>query len=79
MADAPWREKAKRIIAALSKQSYERENRLPNGKLRKKHRPYSIPETAEKLLKTLDTNDEETAKAIFLYDYAAQKVDKEET
>ena len=75
MADAPWREKAKWIIATLSKESYERENRLPNGKLRKKHRPYSIPETAEKLLDALNKNDEETAKAIFLFNYDAKKAE----
>ena len=66
-----WRDKAHEIIAALCRASYEASNRLPNGKLRKRHVPYSVPDTARALFAALGADDEETAKAIFLYDYAA--------
>ena len=74
MADAPWREKAKRLIAAFARQAYERENRLPNGKLCKIYRPYALPEVAEELVRCLDTNDEERAKSIFVHSYEVEKL-----
>lgn len=64
-----WQGKAHRIIAALCRVEYERANRLPNGKLRNRHRSYSVPDTAQTLVEALGRNDEETAKAIFLFDY----------
>lgn len=65
MAQAAWRDKAEWIIAADAKDAYERANRLPNGRLRKKHMPYTISDRAEQLVKCLGNNDEEAAKAIF--------------
>lgn len=66
-----WREKAHRIIAALCRDSYEHANRLPDGRLRKRHVPYSVPETARRLVAALGADDEELAKSIFLHDYDA--------
>jgi len=74
--DLPWREKAKRIIAELSRQSYDQAQRLSGGGKAKRHRPYSIPEAAQRLVEALDRNDEEAAKAIFLYDYDAQQAQR---
>ena len=74
--DVSWREKAKRIIAELSRQSYDQAQRLSGGGKAKRHRPYSIPEAAQRLVEALDRNDEEAAKAIFLYDYDAQQAQR---
>jgi len=68
-----WREKAHRIIAALCRQSYEQANRLPNGMLRKRHKPYSVPEVAQRLVDCLGRDDEATAKSIFMYDYDVEQ------
>lgn len=62
----PWEERAHKIIAAMSRASYEQANRLPNGKLRKRHRPYAIPSDAQTLVDCLGRNDEEAAKALFI-------------
>ena len=70
----PWKEKAHAVIAALSKKSYEQANRLSNGRLRKRHVPYSIPEQAQQLVKCLGNEDEEGAKALFVYDYEISKL-----
>lgn len=72
--DDAWRAKAHHLIGALSRASWESANRMPNGRLRKKHVPYSIPEVAQRLIKALDENDEETAKSIFMYDYEISKL-----
>lgn len=69
-----WQEKAHRIIARLARESYLKANTSPGGNLYKKHRPYSLPETARALVDALGRNDEERAKAIFVYDYDANRV-----
>lgn len=61
-----WRHKAERLIARLARQSFEQANMMRNGKLRKRHVPYALPALAEALVKCLDRNDEERAKALFL-------------
>lgn len=61
----PWERKAHAIIAELSAASWRQANILPNGKQRKRHVPYSIPETARALVDALGRNDEHKAKAIF--------------
>lgn len=60
-----WESKANRIIASMCMQSYREANTLPNGQMRKRHIPYSVPMDAELLIRCLKTGDEETAKAIF--------------
>ena len=76
----PWEEKVHRIISALSMEAFNLANRLPNGRLRKKHVPYRIPDSAERLVECLGMKDrsaaEETAKAIFLYDYDISKLNQ---
>ena len=64
-----WENKAKRVIGVLCKESYEQAN-----KGRKRHVPYSVPETARDLTDCLNNGDEERAKAIMMYDYHASKV-----
>lgn len=66
-----WQDKAQKVIAELSRQSYEQANRLPSGKMRKKHVPYSIPDTAVRLIEALNRNDEHAAKSTMMYDYYA--------
>ena len=61
-----WRGKCHRIIHTECKRSYEQANRLKSGKLRKRHRPYSVPEIAQDMIHFLDTNDERGAKAMFI-------------
>ena len=53
-----WQDKANKIIADYSFQAW-----LNN----KKKGGYTIPEVAKELVNALATNDEEKAKAIFLY------------
>jgi hypothetical protein len=72
--DKAWRNKAHRVIYALCQQSYLQANLLPNGTLRKRHVPYSVPDEAEQLVKCLQNNDEETAKSLFLHNYAISKL-----
>lgn len=39
------------------------------GKRRKRHVPYSVPQAAQDLIDCIKTNNEERAKAIFLFNY----------
>lgn len=64
----PWEQKCHRVIAELCLSSYVRSNRLPDGSFRKRHVPYSVPEIAERLVKCLADDDEETAKSIFVHE-----------
>lgn len=57
-----WRDKAKRLIGNLCRQSYLSVNR-PG---RKRHVPYAVPELAQQLIDCLNRDDEITAKALFL-------------
>lgn len=66
MTDAPWREKAHRIITTLAEREYRRTNFRRDGKPYAKHRPYSLPDLARDLVACLDTDDEHRAKALFL-------------
>lgn len=61
----PWEQKAHRLIAEMARAAFERANRLPNGQLRKKHVPYTLPNDAVRLVKYLGENDEVGAKALF--------------
>ena len=71
-AVTPWEEKAHRIIARVCLESYRAANIKKDGSRRKRHVPYSVPDVARRLVEALGRNDEETAKAIFLFDYDAQ-------
>lgn len=71
---AHWIVKANRIIAALCRESYLAANRLPNGKMRKRHVPYTIPESARALVDALNRDDEYEAKRLMLWDYDCQRV-----
>ena len=66
----PWEQKAHRLIAELARQEFERSNRLPNGRLRARHKPYSLPPVAQQLVEILGLHDrteaEHRAKSIFL-------------
>lgn len=69
----PWEEKAHHIIATLCAASWRAANVKADGTRRKRHVPYSVPDTARRLVDALGRDDEETAKAIFLYDYDARR------
>jgi hypothetical protein len=69
-----WHDRAKMIIGKLCEESYKISQTSKNGERFKTHHPYSVPETAQRLIKALDEDDEETAKAIMLYDYHADRV-----
>jgi hypothetical protein len=47
-------------------ESYRKANYFPNGKKRKRHVQYSIPEIATALTAALDKNDEYEAKRLFI-------------
>ena len=61
-----WHDKAKRVIAEYSLQSYRQANILPNGRKRRSHVPYSIPDIARALIDALNKDDEHEAKRLFL-------------
>ena len=63
-----WRHKAHKIIGEISYAAWERANTKKNGARYKKHRAYTVPELATKLIKCLDKNDEVGAKRIFIYE-----------
>jgi hypothetical protein len=64
-----WRDKAHRIISDLCRQSYLQAETTKAGKRRKRHVPYSVPQAAQDLIDCIKTNNEERAKAIFLFNY----------
>lgn len=55
--------KAQELIAADAYRAWEEKNRLPNGRVRKRHRPYTISTRAEMMVKALGSGD---AKAVSL-------------
>lgn len=61
-----WQDKVHRVISDLCTQSYEQANRRPNGQLRRRHVPYSVPAVAALLIECLESDDEERAKAVML-------------
>ena len=61
-----WEDKAHRVIADLCATSYHQANTRKDGTRYKKHRSYSIPFLAERLIECLNTNNELEAKAIFI-------------
>ena len=61
-----WRDKARDIIARVCRESYRQANIMPNGKKRRNHVPYSIPEIATALIAALDADDEYEAKRLFI-------------
>lgn len=61
-----WQEKAHQIIAAEGAAAFHHANILPNGRRRKRHVAYSIPEIAVAIIKALDRNDEVECKRLFL-------------
>jgi len=67
-----WEEKAHRIIARVCLESYRAANVKKDGSRRRRHVPYGVPDVAKRLVEALGRGDEETAKAIFLFDYDAQ-------
>lgn len=62
----PWHDKAHAIIFAECQREFLRENRLPNGRMRQRHKPYCVPELAMELRECLNTENENDAKVIFL-------------
>lgn len=62
---ATWQDKAHRLIGEMARSAYEKANRLPDGRFRKKHISYSLPEDAHRLVRFLGADDETGAKALF--------------
>lgn len=69
-----WQNKVSRVIQALCQESYDSAQTSKSGKRYKKHHPYTIPTEAEALVNCLDTNDEERAKAMMLYNYQIKQL-----
>lgn len=63
-----WRDKAHREIARLCFAEWKKLNVKKDGTKYCRHRPYNVPEVAERLVECLNTNDEETAKTIFVWE-----------
>lgn len=49
----PWRHRAEKIISELAFAAWEKANRLPNGRIRKMHQPYTVPPFARALTAAL--------------------------
>ena len=65
LAAQPWHRKTEEIIARYSLESYRQANILPNGRARRHHVPYHVPEIARALVECLNRNDEHEAKRLF--------------
>lgn len=65
----PWEAKAHRLISAMALAAYNASNRRPDGRLYKRHRPYTLPAAAARLVAVLGLHDraeaEREAKAMF--------------
>ncbi len=69
----PWKQKVNRTIYRLCQAEYLRANLLPNGQMRKKHVPYTVPDEAKALIDCLNKNDEHQAKTLLMHDYKTEK------
>ena len=49
--------------------AYNKANTRKDGKPYKKHRPYTLPQWCDDLVKALGDDDEEAAKAIFIHEH----------
>jgi hypothetical protein len=70
----PWKNRVNRAINALCRAEYIKTNQLPNGRMRIKHTPYSVPQEAIDLIECLNTNNEPLAKSMLMHDYALRNV-----
>lgn len=59
-----WRHKAEQVIFTIAFREWEKVNRLPNGRIRKKHKKYTLPDECHALVEALGRNDEQTAKEV---------------
>jgi hypothetical protein len=66
-----WQHKAESIIAQHCRTSYEQANRLPNGRMRRRHVPYSVPPIAAALVDALNHDDEAEAKRLLVVERAS--------
>jgi hypothetical protein len=65
MSETDWRDKAHKVIGEYSLAAYRQANILPNGRKRRQHVPYHIPEIASSLIAALGADDEVEAKRLF--------------
>lgn len=72
-----WAKKAHREIGKMCAESYRQVNQKPDGTWYNRHRPYAVPEVAERLIQCLNEDDEVTAKAIFIYELCYLKRKKQ--
>ena len=68
MSGKTWRDKANKEIEKMCFAAWKAANTKKNGQRYKKNRQYVVPELAEKLVKCLEEDDEETAKSIFVWE-----------
>lgn len=65
-----WRDEVEEVIAKIAMRAWRETNILPNGKVRKRKKPYTLPEVVDDLVRCLGDHDqrrgEERAKAILL-------------
>lgn len=63
---APWQIEAREMVAAACQEAWRKTNVRKNGRARRKHVPYRVPEWCESLLKAVETEHEVEAKRIML-------------
>jgi hypothetical protein len=56
-----WEGKVHRVVALLSRAAWAKANLGPDGRPRKKHRPYRIPEEASELVRVMGLRDRREA------------------
>lgn len=69
-----WEKKAHRVINALCRQSFLKQNTTKSGALRKIHAPYSVPVEAVELIDCLKTGNELKAKSMFCFNYEISRL-----
>lgn len=61
-----WYRTAERLDNDICLDAFEKANRLPNGRLRKRHVPYSVPEYRQALRDAYQSMDELETKRIMM-------------
>lgn len=60
-----WRNKAQRIVADECLASWRQANVTQDGRVRRKHVPYSVPALSQALIEALGNDDEHECKRLF--------------
>lgn len=61
-----WHDAVKEAVSVQCAEAYRKANLTNEGKLRRRHVPYRVPELAEEMVKALNNDDEHEGKRLLL-------------